>query len=55
MQQREFSAGEAIKCVADGNPPPKITFTPPGDVETGHGWSALTVKDEWVGVEKKIT
>lgn len=52
--QKEYNAGETIKCVADGNPPPKIFFTPEGEGEEGEGWTSLVIKEEWVGKKQEV-
>ena len=53
-KQDAYNAGEMIKCIADGNPAPKITFQPSGIVEMGDGWTSLIIKEEWVGKKQEI-
>ena len=53
-KQDAYNAGEMIKCIADGNPAPKITFQPSGIVEMGDGWTSLVIKEEWVGKKQEI-
>ena len=53
-RQEKYNAGETIKCMADGNPAPKITFNQDGEGEAGEGWTSLIIKEEWVGKKQEI-
>ena len=53
-RQEAKNAGEMIKCIANGNPFPKITFQPSGKTEVGDGWTSLIIKEEWVSKKQEI-